>query len=463
MEKFRSLSHRYAGEPFTSSPYFTTNESEGDFVNNPLPAKKAKEYAHKLMNALEQFNCLDFESESEISTEPLFEPGGGQMFGILACTDDKGNEIVLKAFSGQYNGRWLISGWVPPVCSPHHFNVVAARNDAAIHLLTDKVSQAAGKEKQELQEKRKALSQESLKTMNELYHFRCIDGSVKSISDTFGSSLPPTGTGECCAPKLLHHAFHYNLHPVSMTEFYFGAPNKSGSKTHKEFYGPCDNRCRPLLKAMLGLDIIYSDEQIVVVNKPSGLLSVPGRVVKECAEARVKQLFPDSISQPAVHRLDMDTSGLILFALTKDAHRHLSKQFINKQVGKTYTALLEGVIKEESGTIELPFRLDVENRPYQIYDPVQGNMGVTQWKKLSVEYFLKNRPATRIEFTPLTGRTHQLRVHSAHIKGLGHPIIGDRLYGNAEEGQRLLLHADMLSFLHPVSHERLSFSCPSEF
>ncbi len=432
-------------------------------MNNPLPDRLARQYSTELMKEMDHHHCLDFETTRTVSTAPLFRPGGGQMFGVLVCEDPEGHEVILKAFSGQYEGTWMIPGWVPPVCDVREFSAVISHNDREIHRLTDPIMTADEKTASALIERRKALSQESLKRVYGLYAFRCIDGSTITLQDVFGGRLPPTGTGDCCGPKLLNHAFKEGLQPKSMAEFYFGASNSAGTREHGAFYGPCDDRCRPLLKQMLMLDIIYCDETLIVVNKPSGLLSVPGREVFDCAEARVKRLFPDTIKQPAVHRLDMDTSGLIVYALTREAHRDLSIQFMNRQVKKTYTALLEGIITEESGRIELPFRLDVDNRPYQIYDPLQGKLGITEWRRVSVEYFKPGRPATRIEFTPLTGRTHQLRVHSAHDLGLGHPIIGDKLYGREEPGQRLLLHADMLSFLHPESGERLTFELPPEF
>ena len=437
---------------------------EGKLVlNSPLPVQPAKQYSLELQNRLDTHGFLDYDGDKLYPPNYLFGAANGQMLGVLVCTDADGNEVVLKAFSGQYHGQWLIPGWVPPVCDTEKFNALVKKTDDQIHELTEMLSTAEVEDAAAMQEKRKALSQHCLKQIYDLYTFRCIDGHDISLSDLFGSKLPPTGTGDCCAPKLLQYAFTHQLHPVSMAEFYYGAPNSSGTKQHKEFYGPCDERCKPLLKHILGLEIVYCDETIIVVNKESGMLSVPGRVVFDCVEAQVKHLFPDTIKQPAVHRLDMDTSGLIVMALSREAHRNLSIQFIQKLVHKQYVALLEGVIKGHSGTIELPFRLDVENRPYQIYDPEQGKMGKTHWEKVGVEYFRKDRLATRIHFTPVTGRTHQLRLHSAHEKGLGHPIIGDRLYGREESGQRMLLHACKISFSHPKTQKSLTFISEAEF
>ncbi len=209
-----------------------------------------------------------------------------------------------------------------------------------------------------------------------------------------------------------------------------------------------------------GLDIIYADEQLVVVDKPGGLLAVPGRgpEKQDCVVNRIKKKFPGCIDQPAVHRLDMATSGLMVLALTAEVHRNLSRQFFSHLVHKRYIALLEGVVAADSGEITLRFRLDPDNRPYQVYDPVHGKIGTTRWRCLEIS---GNR--TRIEFVPLTGRTHQLRLHAAHELGLGCPIVGDSLYGAGSQGDLMLLHAAALSFVHPETGEKMKFSSVVHF
>jgi tRNA pseudouridine32 synthase/23S rRNA pseudouridine746 synthase len=208
------------------------------------------------------------------------------------------------------------------------------------------------------------------------------------------------------------------------------------------------------------LDVVHVDRDFVVVDKRSGMLSVPGRGPdkQDCVSERVRRMYPGCIEQPAVHRLDMDTSGLIVVARNADAHRRLSRQFQRRQTQKSYIALLDGVLAGEGGTIRLPFRLDVENRPMQIHDAVHGKMGITHWEKLSIE-----NGVTRIRFVPVTGRTHQLRVHAAHALGLGIPIVGDPLYGRGTGPAQLKLHACELAFLHPSSEEPLSFQSPPSF
>ena len=208
------------------------------------------------------------------------------------------------------------------------------------------------------------------------------------------------------------------------------------------------------------LDIVHADGQLVVVDKPGGLLAVPGRgpEKQDCVVHRLKKTFPGCIDQPAVHRLDMATSGLMVLALTAKAHRNLNRQFSAHLVHKSYIALLEGVVAAGSGEINLKFRLDPDNRPWQVYDPVHGKMGITRWQCLEVR-----GSRTRIEFVPLTGRTHQLRLHAAHERGLGCPIVGDSLYGSGTQGDPMLLHAAALSFLHPETGEKMEFSSAAHF
>lgn len=202
------------------------------------------------------------------------------------------------------------------------------------------------------------------------------------------------------------------------------------------------------------LNIVHRDPDFVVVDKPSGMLSIPGKGPEKAdsVTARLKSMYPDCMEHPAVHRLDMDTSGLMVLGLNTAAQRHLSIQFQRRKTSKRYVALLDGHLDRDHGTIKLPFRVDVDNRPMQIYDQVNGKMGITHWKKIGPE-----DGWTRVSFIPITGRTHQLRVHSAHEKGLGVPIVGDPLYGNGTGPAQLKLHACELGFHHPATNEELKF------
>ncbi|WP_243543980.1 RluA family pseudouridine synthase [Pseudodesulfovibrio tunisiensis] len=214
------------------------------------------------------------------------------------------------------------------------------------------------------------------------------------------------------------------------------------------------------MKIPPGLNVIYADRKLVVVDKPSGLLSVPGRGPEnqDCVVTRVQAMFPECRKFPTVHRLDMDTSGLLVLGLTARAQRELSQQFHDREVSKRYVAVLDGLVTRPEGVIDLPLRMDRFNRPYQVYDPIHGRRAVTEWRRLSVE-----NGRTRVEFSPHTGRTHQLRMHSAHPLGLGCPIVGDRLYGSGTGPGQLLLHAGYLRFMHPKTKEMMEFFTEPSF
>ena len=438
---------------------------------NPFDDALAKEYCEKLLPTLKNLNIKN-----------------GCMFGILVCKDEFDNLVILKAFSGQLNSTWKLDEWCNPLLNIEKYNELVAKTNPPIQNLTETLKNLEPNNPlyAKLEKERTQLSQDAFRKIQELYEFSCADGITRKFNLEHG--LLPTGTGDCCAPKLLHAAFSKKLQPISLAEFYYG--KNSESKKHLHYYEPCDEKCKLILPIMLGLEIIYRDEHIVIVNKPAGILSVPGRGEEnqDSIVNRIKRLFPESIEQPSVHRLDLDTSGLMVFALTKKAHKKLSMQFEKSEVMKKYLAVLDGnviAIKNHlkvggCGTIELPFRLDVENRPYQIYDEAHGKIGITDYKILAIKknkYFkTSSNYVTYVEYSPQTGRTHQLRLHSAHKKGMGFPIVGDRLYGNAKnefdnknyglngvKNGRLLLHAFYLEFHHPITEEILYFESSAEF
>lgn len=411
------------------------------------------------MERLESRRCIDDTGDPRFSTDYLWGEARGQMFGVLVCVTDGGEVVVLRAFSCQYNGTWRVDGWVPPLIDVDEFLRITKPVDREIKALDARI--AAGRDP-ELVRRRRALSQDLTARIQGLYRLHNFRGEARPLTEVFPGGIP-TGAGDCCAPKLLNHAARHGLHPVGISEFFWGRENRSGTRQHGEFYPACAEKCQPILGFLLcgaSVPVVYEDEDIVVVLKPSGLLAVPGKGPEnqDCVVARIRTRRPVCIEQPAVHRLDMDTSGLMVLAMTADAHRELSRQFHDRRTGKRYIALLDGVLAGSEGTIELPFRLDVEDRPRQIHDPVHGKIGITHWRKLSVE-----GGRTRVEFQPVTGRTHQLRVHAASPHGLGVPIVGDRLYGAGEGQGPLRLHACFLAFTHPRTGERLEFRSEPSF
>ena len=301
-------------------------------------------------------------------------------------------------------------------------------------------------------------------------------GQQQVLSDCFPDfdlRHPPSGSGDCAAPKLLQFAYNNELEPVCMGEFWWGAAPVKEVRKHGYFYPSCASRCRPILGHMLqGLDveenpllnygkdkpmpIVYEDEDLVVVDKPAGLLSVPGVEIEDSALTRIKNLYPNASGAILLHRLDMSTSGLLMFTLNPKANKRMQRQFIKRQVEKTYIAEVVGEVKEEEGTILLPLAPDYFDLPRQMVCQENGKPSKTIWKVLHRE-----KGISRLALKPVTGRTHQLRVHCAHPDGLGLPMIGDELYGVI--GKRLHLHAHELIFQHPTSKERITLTAPIPF
>ncbi|NVC94267.1 RNA pseudouridine synthase [Vibrio natriegens] len=329
----------------------------------------------------------------------------------------------------------------------------------------------------ELKERRKTLSNALQHKLHRQYRFLNVLGQERDLVDIFATTtnpVPPAGAGECAAPKLLQYAFKHGFKPLALAEFWWGESPKSEVRQHKKFYPSCNSKCQPILGHMLQginvepnplaenwaedkeLEILYQDEAMVVVNKPSGLLSVPGKTIKDSAYTRLQAMFPDVEGPFVIHRLDMATSGILVFALTKRANKSLQKQFMARGVQKRYMALLEGELSDAEGDISLPMRGDPEDRPRQLVCFEHGKPAETRWQLIEVK-----NGRSKVYMYPKTGRTHQLRVHSAHHMGLNMPMVGDGLYG--EKANRLHLHAEMLELDHPYSKERMSFHADCEF
>lgn len=327
--------------------------------------------------------------------------------------------------------------------------------------------------KTEVEELKKERRERSARLQRQLFEqFQLLNarGEVKDLCTIFEETvhkIPPAGTGECALPKLLQYAYLHHLQPLAMAEFWWGQSPKNEIRHHGYYYPSCKGKCEPILHHMLQglavddnpleknvhghteLETVYEDEWLVVVNKPAGMLSVPGKTeglesVYDCMRKR----YPQATGPLIVHRLDMATSGLLLIAKTKEVHQLLQKQFADRSIQKRYVAVLDGVLPEErkKGRITLPLCLDPLNRPHQIVSEEFGKEALTEYEVLE-----RGDNYTRVAFYPLTGRTHQLRVHASHPRGLNCPIRGDELYGHAAD--RLYLHAEYLAFRHPVHGE----------
>ena len=410
----------------------------------------------------------------------------GKMFGVLVVENQNNQSIqnnqsnlnFLAAYSGLLAGRNDWEYFVPPVYDAQqpdgHFKTTE-REISRISRETSNTSNSSST---------RGMSQDLQLWLFHQYQLLNARGETKDLVDIWQNyydrpklrekfPLPPGGTGDCCAPKLLQYAYQQNLKPVCMAEFWWGQSTKEELRQHLNYYPACRGKCKPILTWMMeGLDVdvnpetlgfphlevktIYEDDALLVVDKPSGMLSTPGRVEEYSVETIMRQRYPDSF---IAHRLDMWTSGLLIVAKSLEVYRSLQEQFVKHQVKKRYIAVLENLeildrldVLEKKGTISLPLRPDPMNRPRQIVDHEHGKRAVTDYEFLN---------ENTVALYPQTGRTHQLRIHCAHPEGLGRPIKGDELYGT--KADRLYLHAEQIWFRHPITDEDMHFISPPPF
>ncbi|MFN6569479.1 RluA family pseudouridine synthase [Dendronalium sp. ChiSLP03b] len=359
------------------------------------------------------------------------------------------------------------------------------RRDEVLQPLKESIA-AVDARMRELKQRRKELSRQLQAQMHAVYSLTNFFGQSRSLQQLMPKGSMPTGTGDCCAPKLLHYAATHNLKPLAMAEFWWGPSSVNQDKVQGEFYEACVERCQPLMGFLLSglkpnpptpfparegrvrmslsrgevLPIVYEDEWLIAVDKPAGLLSVPGRYyeTQDSVLSRLRHLLPDGTGLATVHRLDLETSGILLLARDRFTHRQLSGLFQERQVHKIYEAVLAGDVTSDQGVIELPLWGDPQNRPYQKVDWQRGKPSLTRFRVIGRE-----GDYTRVEFMPLTGRTHQLRVHAADLQGLGVNILGDRLYGCSAVGDQLHLHAREIRFQHPQLGETIHLYVKTPF
>lgn len=319
--------------------------------------------------------------------------------------------------------------------------------------------------------------------------------------------MPPAGSGECCEPKLLQYAFEHGLKPLQMAMFWWGESPKEEIRHHLQFYPACNGKCKPILHWMLPADvfhssaittsslapssavtatdkasdkinlanstyiynkveILYEDREIAVIHKPEGMLSVPGKDAQQPSiYSWARKQFPEATGPLIVHRLDMATSGLMVIAKTEFAYHRLQEQFTNHQVQKRYVAIvcckdkdMAQRIKDAAKMISLPLMPDYLDRPRQVVNHEHGKEAITEYEVLGSE----ERNYLRLALYPKTGRTHQLRVHCAHLEGLDAPILGDPLYGNVK-ADRLYLHAEVITFKHPLTGKEIHIERKADF
>ena len=464
----KSLPEKFVPPVFnmrTSGSFYIKGELEIDVMNAQLGIlKKDKKYL--------ELKKLIAENTAIIQTDLSFQRSrikraksdrkSQKKKAITLLNDLEFEKLTKKLTQESYNNQFFIKEL------QEYYQAKIEKINLEFKVFEDKIIAL----KKERKEKSNYLQQ----TLFSKYAFLNQQKELKSLLTIFNNPTvkPPAGSGECAAPKLLQYAFANNLTPITMAEFWWGSAPNAAVRQHKNYYPACQGRCKPILTHMLAhtemdanlllenlsekqdLEIIYEDDALIVVHKPAEFLSVPGKDIKDSVYTRIKEKYPSATGPLIVHRLDMSTSGVLLLTKTKEANKALQSQFINRTIKKRYIALLDGNLSRNSGKITLPLRVDLNDRPKQLVDFTYGKPAETDWKIIN-----KENGKTRVHFYPITGRTHQLRMHAAHKNGLNTPIIGDDLYGKKEK--RLHLHAEFIEFLHPTTLKKMSFTVAPKF
>lgn len=435
---------------------------------------------------------------SHIASNPSWNElfSQGKMLGVLIVAPQKGlKHVTSKSSPSQNNDFHIINNTCAYICAysgvingledPDHYFVPPIydlqnpddfyiQKDAEITTINHEITSLEREGKNDritlLKQQRKALSLSLQQEIFSHFSFSNSQGKHKNIIQIFSEAkrgLPPGGSGECAAPRLLQYAYRHNLRPIELAEFWVGRSPKNVLRVHGQFYPSCIEKCSPILKYMTdgiaagqapaaekprpvgSLNILFEDEYLLAVEKPAGVLSVPGKVAEESIETHLHELYPTVKGPMLVHRLDQATSGILLAAKNAQIHKLLQQDFETRAIHKEYLAWLEGNLSSLCGIIDLPICPNPDDRPRQVVDFLFGKKAETYY-----EVITHTETETLVRFTPLTGRTHQLRLHAASCFGLGHPIVGDPIYGSV--GDRLMLHAYLLTFKHPVTGETIS-------
>lgn len=369
------------------------------------------------------------------------------------------DDLVRQSLRDKYELRVLTEYWQEQV--------------STTKAITDSVEQELNTLKEERKNKSNGLQHKLFAS----YKFLNYKGEQQSLLDIFAKTVvqqPPAAAGDCAAPKLIQYAYEHGYMPFALGEFWWGESPKSEIRKHQHFYPSCRGKCEPILGHMLEglevednpllinpalnrpIDVVYEDEYFAIVNKPEDFLSVPGIYIFDSVYERMRLRYPDATGPLIVHRLDMPTSGILIIAKDKDSHKVIQSQFIKKTLEKRYVAVLDGIITEDEGIIELPLRIDFDDRPRQMVCYEYGKYAKTRYEVIE-----RKDGKTKVYFYPITGRTHQLRMHASHPNGLNTPIVGDDLYGT--KADRLYLHAESITFKHPKTHELMTFTIKESF
>ena len=464
----KSLPEKFVPPVFnmrTSGSFYIKGELEIDVMNAQLGVlKKDKKYLElkKIITENTAIIQTDLSFQRNRMKRAKSDRKSQKKRAITLLNDLEFEELTKKLTQESYNNQFFIKEL------QEYYQAKIEKINLEFKVFEDKIIAL----KKERKEKSNYLQQ----TLFSKYAFLNQQKELKNLLTIFNNPAikPPAGSGECAAPKLLQYAFANNLTPITMAEFWWGGAPNATVRHHKNYYPACQGRCKPILTHMLAhtemdanlllenlsekqdLEIIYEDDALIVVHKPAEFLSVPGKDIKDSVYTRIKERYPSATGPLIVHRLDMSTSGVLLLTKTKEANKALQSQFINRTIKKRYVALLDGNLSKNSGKITLPLRVDLNDRPKQLVDFTYGKPAETDWKIIN-----KENGKTRVHLYPITGRTHQLRMHAAHKNGLNTPIVGDDLYGKKEK--RLHLHAEFIEFLHPTTLKKMSFTVAPKF
>ena len=464
----KSLPNKFVPPVFnmrTAGSFYLKGEAEIDEINKQLSIlKKDDDYISRKKSFQETLKKID--TDLALGREKLKlhkkERKARKKNGQSTLNELDYNALITKLVQESFNDQFFYKAL------QEYYEAKIAKIKEGFSDFENKIAS--------LKKQRKEKSNDLQQTLFSKYAFLNKEKEQKNLLDIFDNPAlkPPAGSGECTAPKLLQHAFLNDLTPICMAEFWWGISPNSAIRKHKNFYPACQGRCKPILNHMLEgvkmdanlllenlaekqpLEIVYEDAVLLVVNKPAEFLSVPGKDITDSVYTRIKAQYPNASGPLIVHRLDMSTSGILILTKTKEANKILQSQFIKRTIKKRYVALLDGEISENSGKIQLPLRVDLDDRPRQLVDFEYGKNAITDW-----EIIKKEKGKTKVHFYPITGRTHQLRVHAAHKDGLNTPVFGDDLYGKKEN--RLHLHAEFIEFSHPSTKEIMRFTVAADF
>ena len=449
----------------TEGSFYTKGEAEIDEINSGLSAIINNDNYRDLKDKFQQIT-LEIDTDLEVQRKKMKVSKQNRKLqkksAALTFNEIDFKNLTEKLKQESYNEQFFYREL------QEYYQIKLNKVAQNLKIYNDKIDL--------LKKQRKEKSNYLQETLFSKYAFLNQQKELKNLLDIFDNPIvkPPAGSGECAAPKLLQYAFANDLKPITIAEFWWGISPKSAIRKHKNYYPACQSRCKPILTHMLKgiamddnlllenlsekqeLKILFEDDTIVIINKPAEFLSVPGKEIRDSVYTRIKAKYPNATGPLIVHRLDMSTSGILVLTKTKEAHKILQSQFIKRTVKKRYVALLDGELHTEKGNIHLPLRVDLDDRPKQLVDFTYGKNAETNW-----EIIRRENSKTRVYFYPITGRTHQLRVHAAHKDGLNTPIFGDDLYGKKEN--RLHLHAEFIEFIHPSTNQKISFRVEADF